>query len=89
MGLSEKTIISKKLQEAKCIAMFWMVCPHSLGSCYFLGYKELCSICDIQDERQKKKIPGETAEDVGPTAEYKMLRLMKSMVCEILTEMRG
>lgn len=61
------------------------ICKNSLEEA-----KELCSTCDVQVERRqrkKKKMPGETAEDVGLTAENEMLRLMKSMIDKIHTEM--
>ena len=29
-------------EKANCIAMFWTVCPHSLGSCYFQGVWATC-----------------------------------------------
>ena len=29
-------------EKANCIARFWTVCPHSLGSCYFRGVWATC-----------------------------------------------
>ena len=29
-------------EKANCIAVFWTVCPHSLGSCYFRGVWVTC-----------------------------------------------
>ena len=29
-------------EKANCIALFWTVCPHSLGSCYFRNVWTTC-----------------------------------------------
>ena len=34
--------LSSIYQKANCIAIFWTVCPRSLGSCYFRGVWATC-----------------------------------------------
>ena len=52
--------------------------------------KELRSTCNVQvgeRKRKKKKMSGETADDVGLTAENEVLLPIKSIVDKTLTEM--
>jgi len=64
-----------------------VICTSSLEKA-----KELCAIYDVQVERRlkkKKKMPGEATDDVGLTAEKEMLRVTKSMLDKIYTEMNN
>ncbi|XP_068115887.1 zinc finger MYM-type protein 1-like [Hyperolius riggenbachi] len=77
-------------QDIQALQVYFLENSDDICNISLAEAKKLCSSCNVQVERRprkKKKMAGETAEDVGLTAEKEMLRLMKSMIDKIHTEM--